>query len=66
VIAAATGVFTVPGDRSSELIALAGRQAARWFDRLIIREDEDLRDRTPGEVANMLCREIAEVAPKKE
>jgi hypothetical protein len=31
-----------------------------------LREDEDLRDRAPGEIANTVCREIAEVAPEKE
>ncbi len=61
-----TGVFTVPGDRTDELIEETGRLAARCFDRLIIREDEDLRGRKPGEVARMLCRVVGEADPGKE
>lgn len=61
-----TGVFTVPGDRSDELIADAGRLAARCFDRLIIREDEDARGRKPGAVARLLFEAVRAEAPEKE
>lgn len=50
-----TAVFTAPGDRDDELIRECGRTVARGFDRLIIREDADLRGRRPGEVSRLLC-----------
>ena len=37
--------FTVPGDRTDELILESGRVAAGGFDRLIIKEDGDRRGR---------------------
>lgn len=50
------GVIGVPGDRSDTLIVKAGEAAARYFDRLYIKEDRDLRGRPPGEVAELLRR----------
>lgn len=50
-----TGVITIPGDRDNAIIERAGRVAARGFDRLIIREDRDLRGRVRGAVAEILC-----------
>lgn len=61
-----TGVFTALGDRTDEAIDQLGRLAARCFSRLIIREDEDLRGRRPGEVADLLCRAAGDEAPGKE
>lgn len=51
-----TAVFTVPGDREDDLIMESGRVVARSFDRLIIKEDCDLRGREPGQVAEFLYR----------
>jgi cyanophycin synthetase len=53
-----TGVIAVPGDRSDELIRECARAAAEGFDRLIVREDADLRGRRPGEVAAIVCDEV--------
>jgi cyanophycin synthetase len=53
-----TGVIAVPGDRDDRLITEAARVAARGFDRLIIREDHDLRGRRPGTVATMLAEAV--------
>jgi len=61
-----TGVLTAPGDRADELIEQVGRVGARCFDRLIIREDKDLRGRQPGEIARLLCRAAQQEAPGKE
>jgi cyanophycin synthetase len=61
-----TGIFTVPGDRPDELIEQVGRLAARGFNRLIIREDEDLRGRRPGEIARILSRVVKQEAPAKD
>ncbi len=48
------GCVTVPGDRPDESIRDVARVAAKGFQRLIIREDEDLRGRKPGEVAGII------------
>lgn len=48
------GCVTVPGDRSDETIREVGRIAAKGFQRLVIREDRDLRGRKPGEIARLL------------
>jgi cyanophycin synthetase len=61
-----TGIFTVPGDRTDDLIDEVGRLAARCFDRLFIREDEDLRGRQPGEISRLLCLAAQDEAPDKE
>lgn len=61
-----TGVIGVPGDRDDSVIEQAGRTAARGFQRLIIREDDDLRGREPGEVAALLCRAIKSETPERE
>lgn len=53
-----TGVIAVPGDRSDELIRECARAAAEGFDRLIVREDKDLRGRRAGEAAALICEEI--------
>jgi cyanophycin synthetase len=58
-----TGIVTVPGDRDDALIDRAGRVAAKGFDKVIVREDHDLRGRKPGDVANILLRAIGEVSP---
>ncbi|MFL5328718.1 MAG: cyanophycin synthetase [Gemmataceae bacterium] len=61
-----TGIFTAPGDRPNDLVEELGRVAARGFDRLIIREDEDLRGRQPGEITAVLCNAIQQECPGKE
>jgi cyanophycin synthetase len=58
-----TGIIGVPGDRNDVVISDAGRTAAKYFDRLIIREDEDLRGRESGETARILRRAADEAAP---
>jgi cyanophycin synthetase len=47
------GVIGAPGDRRDNDIRTVGRLAAP-FDRVIVKEDEDLRGRRPGEVAELL------------
>ncbi|MGE0172610.1 MAG: cyanophycin synthetase [Oligoflexales bacterium] len=51
-----TAIIGVPGDRGDPVIEMAGQEAARGFDRLIIKEDRDLRGRARGEVASLLER----------
>lgn len=59
-----TGVIAVPGDRADEVIVESGKIAARGFDRVIIREDIDLRGRKPGEAAKILCNTIGAENPE--
>jgi cyanophycin synthetase len=47
-------VIGVPGDRSDEAIIKTGEVAGRYFDHLVIKEDEDLRGRKVGETARLL------------
>lgn len=49
-----TGIIGVPGDRRNEDIFQVGKLAGKTFDQLIIKEDKDLRERQPLEVANIL------------
>lgn len=48
------GVISLPGDRSDEDMRLFGELAAKTFDRIIIREDDNVRGRARGEVAAKL------------
>lgn len=47
-------VAAVPGDRRDEDIREFGEEAARFFDRIIIREDENPRGRPRGESAALV------------
>lgn len=51
---ALVGCITVPGDRPDETVKELARVAAQGFDRIIIREDLDLRGRKPGEIARII------------
>jgi cyanophycin synthetase len=55
------GVICAPGDRRDEAIVALGQCAGQVFDTVYIREDRDLRQRQPGEVAELL-REGAQAA----
>jgi cyanophycin synthetase len=61
-----TGIITVPGDRDDSIIDRAARVAAKGFDKVVVREDHDLRGRKRGEVANILCRGVRETSPTTE
>jgi cyanophycin synthetase len=61
-----TGIISVPGDRDDSIIDRAARVAAKGFDKVIVREDHDLRGRKSGDVANILCRAIRETSPATE
>jgi cyanophycin synthetase len=47
-------VLGMPGDRRDEDIREAARTVGRNFDRVVLRDDFDLRGRQPGEVAGIL------------
>ena len=48
------GVLSAPGDRRDEDILDLARNAAPAFDLILLREDDNLRGRKPGEVGAML------------
>ncbi len=48
------GVIGVPGDRTDISILKVGELSGKSFDQVYIKEDKDLRDRKPGEVAELL------------
>ncbi|MEM9154215.1 MAG: cyanophycin synthetase [Cyanobacteria bacterium P01_F01_bin.33] len=50
----AIGVIGGPGDRRDRDLQQLGEIAARMFDTAIVKEDDDLRDREPGETASLL------------
>jgi cyanophycin synthetase len=53
------GVIAAPGDRRDEDIRQLGRLSAS-LDHVIIKEDEDLRGRAPGEVAALVREGLVE------
>jgi cyanophycin synthetase len=61
-----TGIIGVPGDRDNRVVEQAARVAARGFNRLIVKEDKDLRGRMRGEIANLMYRAIREESPDRE
>jgi cyanophycin synthetase len=61
-----TGIITLPGDRDDAIIDRAARAAAKGFNKVIVREDHDLRGRKTGDVASIVCRAIKEVSPATE
>jgi cyanophycin synthetase len=48
------GVIASPGDRRDEDVLALAAAAAPAFDFVLLKEDEDLRGRRPGEVAGLL------------
>ena len=56
-------VLGVPGDRADHIIQETGRTAGERFDKIILREDEDLRGRQPGEAQRLLAEAIRSVDP---
>jgi cyanophycin synthetase len=61
-----TCIVGVPGDRSDALVEQAARIAARGFERVVVKEDEDLRGRRPGEVAEIMRRAVKDETPWRE
>jgi cyanophycin synthetase len=59
------GVITGVGDRRDEDIIAVGEEAARIFDEVIIRLDEDLRGRTEEELIELLRRGVQNIDKNK-
>lgn len=60
-----TGVLAGVGDRREEDIIEFAEEAARIFDRIIIRQDKDLRGRSAEEINRLVLKGIHNIAPQK-
>ncbi|HEV2855279.1 MAG TPA: cyanophycin synthetase [Thermoanaerobaculia bacterium] len=60
------GVIASPGDRRDEDILALASAAAPAFDLVMIREDDDLRGRQPGEVGELLRRGLLQAGVPAE
>jgi cyanophycin synthetase len=58
------GVIGGPGDRRDEDLILLGTIAAQVFDRIIVKEDDDKRGRSAGEVADLIIKGIVRENPQ--
>jgi cyanophycin synthetase len=61
-----TGVIGMPGDRRDESIIEVGRLCGRFFTKLYIKEDNDLRGRDAGEAAGLLYGAAIEAGMDKD
>jgi cyanophycin synthetase len=52
------GIIGVPGDRTNSSVKKIGQLAANSFQKVYIKEDNDLRNRTKNEIANILYETI--------
>ncbi|MCA1992638.1 MAG: cyanophycin synthetase, partial [Coleofasciculus sp. S288] len=59
------GVIGGPGDRRDEDFVELGRLAAQIFDRVIVKEDDDLRGRSSGEAAGLIVKGISQENPDR-
>jgi len=57
------GIISGVGDRRDEDIRMCGAIAARMFDRMIIKQEKDLRGRTAVEINNLLTAGMLEERP---
>ena len=58
-----TGVIGGTGDRRDDDLLLYGRIAAQMFTNIIVREDDDLRGRAPGDSKRLVIEGIKSVSP---
>jgi cyanophycin synthetase len=59
-----TAVFGLPGDRADEILEASAEAVARYFDKLVVRDDLDLRGRQVGEVPELVEAVVKEKYPK--
>jgi cyanophycin synthetase len=59
------GVVATAGDRRDEDIVEMGRVAARYFDEVIVREDENNRGRPRGGTAELISQGIEDAGPDR-
>ena len=58
------GVVGGPGDRRDDDLIRLGQLAARIFNRVFVKEDEDKRGREPGEAADLIAKGICQENPQ--
>jgi len=61
----ATGIIGLPGDRDDRLIREGIHRAAQYFDKIVLKEDADLRGRARGEVAAIMAGTVEKYFPQK-
>ncbi|AQM60089.2 Mur ligase family protein [Clostridium baratii] len=61
-----TGLITAPGDRTDDHIMELGEIAAKFCDKVIIKEQEDKRGKEDGETAKLLKRGLTNKGFKEE
>lgn len=61
-----TGIITAPGDRTDNHIIELGEIAAKFCDKVIIKEQEDKRGKEDGETAKLLKRGLTNKGFKEE
>ena len=59
------GIIAGVGDRRDEDIYNLGKQAAHMFDKIIIRQDKNLRGRSEQEIIDLMLKGIAEIDANK-
>ncbi len=60
-----TGIMAGVGDRRDEDIIEFAEEAARIFDRIIIRQDKDLRGRKAEDINRLVLKGIHNIDPRK-
>lgn len=60
------GIIGMPGDRDDSSIYRAGEICSKYFAKIYIKEDSDLRGRTPGEVAEIFYDAVIRNGSRKE
>lgn len=60
------GVIAGVGDRRDEDTIALGRQAAKMFSEIVIRQDKNLRGKTEDEIIELIARGVREVDPNKK
>lgn len=58
------GVIGGPGDRRDEDLRLLGEIATRFFDHILIKEDDETRGRERGEVADLIAAGVRRAKPE--
>jgi cyanophycin synthetase len=61
-----TAVVSLPGDRADEILRNAATKISQYFDRIIVKDDVDLRGRKTGEIPKMMAKTIVETNPQVE
>ncbi|MBE9128005.1 MULTISPECIES: cyanophycin synthetase [unclassified Coleofasciculus] len=60
------GIVGGPGDRRDEDFINLGKLAAKIFNRIIVKEDDDRRGRPSGEAAELICKGIVQEKPDSQ